>query len=113
MIYNPGDIVLIPFPFSDLSTLKKRPVLVLNNFDRFGDFLSLPLTSQYHSLAIELNSRYLKEGGLPKTSWLRYDKIFTLHEDSVIKKVAVLKPKFFAVVKKAVCQHLDCCTHEY
>ena len=32
-MYNQGDILLIPIPFSDLKTSKKRPVLVLSNSD--------------------------------------------------------------------------------
>jgi mRNA interferase MazF len=33
MMYNQGDILLIPIPFSDLTSSKKRPVLVLSNND--------------------------------------------------------------------------------
>lgn len=33
MIYNQGDILLVPIPFSDLSSSKKRPVLVISNDD--------------------------------------------------------------------------------
>ncbi|MCL2284885.1 MAG: type II toxin-antitoxin system PemK/MazF family toxin [Firmicutes bacterium] len=33
MTYSQGDILLIPIPFTDLSTSKKRPVLVLSNSD--------------------------------------------------------------------------------
>jgi hypothetical protein len=37
-----GDLLLVPFPFSDLSANKRRPVLVLTDADRYGDFIALP-----------------------------------------------------------------------
>ncbi len=45
MTPEPGDIVLIPFPFSDLSTSKRRPVLALTSPDRHGDFIAVGITS--------------------------------------------------------------------
>jgi mRNA interferase MazF len=45
MTLDPGDIVLIPFPYSDLSSTKKRPVVVITAPDRFGDFIAAGVTS--------------------------------------------------------------------
>ena len=45
MICKPGDLVGIPFPYSDLTTKKRRPVLVLTAPDRHGDFMGLAVTS--------------------------------------------------------------------
>jgi len=39
MIYQPSDIVLIPFPFTDLTAIKKRPVLVITPENNQGDFI--------------------------------------------------------------------------
>lgn len=41
-----GDLVLIPYPFTDLSASKRRPVLVLVGTDAHGDFIGLPVTSR-------------------------------------------------------------------
>lgn len=51
-----GDLLLIPFPFTDLSTTKRRPVLALTAADSYGDFIALPVTSRpqiEHGLAIK------------------------------------------------------------
>ena len=41
MTCKPGELVGIPFPYSDLTTRKKRPVLVLTSPDRHGDFIMI------------------------------------------------------------------------
>jgi mRNA interferase MazF len=41
-----GDLLLVPFPFSDLSATKRRPVLALTASDSYGDFIALPVTSR-------------------------------------------------------------------
>ena len=46
MTCRPGDLVFIPFPYSDLSSSKKRPVLVLATPDKRGDFIVLAGASE-------------------------------------------------------------------
>ena len=43
---NPEDIVGLPFPFSDLASQKRRPVLVLTQADFRGLFMELPITKR-------------------------------------------------------------------
>lgn len=45
MSYSPGDLVGIPFPYSDLKTEKRRPVLVMTHQDRHGDFICAAVTA--------------------------------------------------------------------
>ena len=109
MTPEPGDIVLIPFPFSDLSSSKKRPVLVLTPPDRFGDFIAAGITSvaqQDH--AVTLDPSCLVEGSLPRKSWVRTDKIFTLGTDSIAKAFGTLRPEVFSTARTAICQNLGC-----
>lgn len=48
MKYNKGDIVIIGFPFSDLSKTKKRPALIISNetVNKTGDYLMVQVTSK-------------------------------------------------------------------
>lgn len=89
-----GDIVVVPFPFSDLSQSKKRPALVLANLS--GDDLILSqITSQniYDSYSIEISKDHLYDGNLNKKSNIRPNKIFTADSDIILYKVAHLKTK--------------------
>ena len=81
---KPSDIVQIPFPFSDLTRQKHRPVLLLTAPDAFGDFLAAAVTSQSgHSDAILLQDEDLAQGRLPKASWIRATKLFSLNQGAV------------------------------
>jgi len=104
------EIVLIPFPFTDLSTLKKRPVLIITNPDRFNDFMAIPLTSQEgHESSVKLFKDDLIKGELPKSSWIRTDKIFTFNTEIIIGRIAELKTDTFIDIKNNVCTSLGCC----
>jgi mRNA interferase MazF len=75
-----GDLLLVPFPFSDLSAAKRRPVLALTASDSYGDFIALPVTSRpqaEHGLPI--SSADLTSGSLPAPSWIRTNRIVTLN----------------------------------
>lgn len=87
-----GDVVVVPFPFSDLSQSKKRPALVLADLN--GDDLILSqITSQNisDSYAIKISENDFKDGTLNKPSNLRPNKIFTADENIILYKVAHLK----------------------
>ena len=89
-----SDIVQIPFPYSDLAQQKRRPVLLLTAPDTFGDFLAAAVTSQAgHDDAILLQDSDIAEGRLPKASWVRATRLFSLNRDTVIITLGNLKPK--------------------
>ena len=57
---KPGELVAIPFPYSDLTTRKRRPVLVLSHPDDRGDFVGLAVTSiQTRELAVGIDKESL------------------------------------------------------
>ena len=56
MTLSPSDVVMSPFPYTDLKTSKRRLVLVLRAADEYGDFLGVFLSrairrkrSQHHN----------------------------------------------------------------
>ena len=75
---HPGEVVLIPFPYTDLATAKRRPVLVPRPADTFGDFLAVAVTSQTgHQDAMPLTQADFQKGILPKPSYVRTSKLYT------------------------------------
>ena len=109
MILKPSDIIQIPFPFSDISQQKRRPVLLLTAPDTFGDFLAAAVTSQAgHDDAISLQDGDIIEGRLPKASWVRATKLFSLNRDIVIVTLGNLKAEAFERIHGEICVRLGC-----
>jgi len=109
MICKPGEIVGLPFPFSDLTSKKRRPVLVLTQADYRGDFMGLAVTSVLTGdNAISIESGNMREGFLPKKSWIRYDKIFTLSTSTLVKRYGLIKENLFLEVINGLCEYLGC-----
>ncbi len=85
-MFERGDLVLIPFPFSDLSAAKKRPVLVVTRPDAYGDFIALAVTSRPQvDHGIALDPADLMQGSLPLASWIRTDRAVTLNASLIIR----------------------------
>ena len=88
MTCSPGDLVLTLFPYADLKSVKRRPVLAPTAPDRHGDFIALAVTSvDQTTQAICREIEHLAQGTLPRTSWVRLDKVFTLSASNITKKI--------------------------
>jgi len=109
MTLNPSDIVIIPFPYSDLKANKRRPVLVLQAVDKYGDFLAVAITTkQHHSSSCTLSSVDFEAGSLPKLSYVRINKLYTLNTASVLFTCGKLRSKAFSRIQAGVCEYLGC-----
>jgi mRNA interferase MazF len=98
-----GSVILIPFPFSDLSQSKIRPALVLANAER-GDWILCQITSKPYAdqRAVRLDEGDFASGGLELTSYLRPGKLFTANEALMIETVGQLRPDKSRTILKAV-----------
>lgn len=109
MSYQPSDIVLLPFPFSDLSALKRRPVLIVAAPDARGDFLAAQITSQPQTApALSITANDYSLGTLPKASWVRVDKLFTLNVALIVHRAGQITPAAFARIQQGICYSLGC-----
>jgi mRNA interferase MazF len=107
MPYKKGDILLIRFPFTDLSHSKKRPIVLLQDENESGDFICFQITSkttQSHLSPILQND--LNEGELPLSSYVKYDKCFTLNSAIVDKKLAAATDSFLRKLKELLCEKI-------
>lgn len=91
--YNRFDVVLVPFPFTDRTTQKRRPALVLSNGDFFEDsgqiICSMITTAKRSNWKSDSSLSDWSEAGLPTPSKVRM-KIFTLDARLVLKKLGRL-----------------------
>lgn len=88
-----GAVVLVRFPFSDLSTSKRRPAVVLAEVGR-GDYVLVQVTSKPYSdeRAVELTGTSFASGGLDRTSYARPGKLFTANDTLIVREVGALTP---------------------
>ncbi len=89
-----GDIVVIPFPFSDLSGNKKRPAMVLADLPG-DDIILCQITSQQSKdiYAIPLTAAEFIQGSLPIDSYIRPTRIFTADKNIIIRKAGSIQTK--------------------
>jgi mRNA interferase MazF len=87
-----GDVVVVPFPFSNLSRAKRRPALVVVDLEG-DDIILCQITSQLNkdNYSIIVNENDFKEGNLKQISNIRPNRIFTADTSIILYKVGALK----------------------
>ena len=103
-----GGVVLVPFPFSDLSQSKLRPAVVLAAAGR-DDYILCQVTSNPYAdpLAVELTQASFASGSLQRTSYARPGKLFTAHASLIRAQVGTLEASAFGAVVERVIQLLQ------
>ncbi|MBI5873644.1 MAG: type II toxin-antitoxin system PemK/MazF family toxin [Candidatus Omnitrophica bacterium] len=96
-IYAQGAVVLIPFPFTDFSTIKQRPAVIIssNEFNRaHDDVIALAITSRIpESPTVEnyvLSREEIDSARLPKPSLVKIGKIVTINKVLIRKRLGTL-----------------------
>ena len=108
-MYKQRQIILVPFPYSDLSTKKKRPVLIVSNNEyneKYDDIVVCVVSSQIYKkddYSINLINNDLEYGILPEKSIIKVHKLFTIHKSKILKKFSIVKKEFFDKVSNRLC----------
>jgi mRNA interferase MazF len=98
-----GEVVLVPFPFSDLSQSKLRPAVVLADAGR-GDWILCQITSNPYGdpRAIKLVDTDFAIGTLRVMSYARPGKLFTANHSLMVAQVGTLKGAVHKQIVEAV-----------
>lgn len=91
MNYSKGDVILLSYPFTDLSTRKVRPAVVISpSGDKYSDVFLVPLTSKINNLKLgESVLSQWREAGLNVTTAFKRGCIL-VDTELIIKKVGEL-----------------------
>lgn len=99
-----GDVIVLEFPFSDLTTYKRRPALIIK-VPRGEDVIICQITaeSQEKNVEILIKNNELVKGELKRDSYARIDKITTIKKTRIKYKIGSLKPeKFKEIIERVI-----------
>jgi mRNA interferase MazF len=109
MMYEQGEVVLIPFPYSDLSAMKQRPALVVSNskLNKTEDRICCLVTSNEPADGLLIKKEDFESGNLPFKSWVKPQRVFTVHEKIIRKKLCKMKRGLQGRVLKGITGFLE------
>lgn len=101
------EMVLLPYPFSNLRETKVRPAIIVSN-DSFNkksaDCIMIPLTTiiKDEPYSIIINQKDLTSGKLIQPSRARADKIFAVEKNIIIMKIGTVNDSIFEKIKQEI-----------
>ncbi len=108
-----GNIVLIQFPFDDLSSSKLRPAYCLTNtIGSYNHIIFALITSRLPSpilatdIVLQTNHPDFLQSGLQKPSTLRLDHLITLRQSMIRCELGSLNPTTKTEISNVLCQIL-------
>ncbi len=98
-----GDVVVLPFPFSDLSKSKKRPALVVANL-KSHDIILCQITTKTRidDYSIVLSNSDFTKGSLNLTSIIKPNKLFTADKSIILYKIGSLNESKIKEVEEEI-----------
>lgn len=108
MYYKFGTVILIPFPFTDLTSTKLRPGLIISKTHQKGkDVIVAFITSKIPDpknashFYLPASSRHFQATGLKTDSLVRFDKIATLSKNLILGEMGMIHPDILKQMKRS------------
>jgi len=109
-----GIIVLTPFPFTDLTTVKRRPAIVVSKYNKHKQdvivaFISSKIPNEIDEtdLIIDEKEKGFKLTGLHKSSLVKLDKLVTIEKDLVVGELGYVCNNVLKEINKRLKLALD------
>lgn len=101
-MYDQRDVVLLPFPYTDLTASKLRPALIISNstVNNSSDRICLLITSNPEASGLDIPVK------LPYKSKVKPQRLFLADTKIIRKKIASVSPAFHKKVISAVIDHI-------
>ena len=99
-----GDVVVVPFPFSDLTNAKRRPALVIAELSK-NDLMLCLITSQpaNDDYTTSIEDDDFETGSLNRVSYVKSNRVFTANEKIIAYTAAKIKPeKLTEIITKLI-----------
>jgi mRNA interferase MazF len=104
-MFKQREIVLVPVPFTDLSSQKQRPVIIISNntYNQMStDIVVVAMTSRplKNAFGFTITNEAMENGRLNRPSQVRVDKIYTLSQNIIVKKFGQIDENVLTQIRK-------------
>ena len=99
MSYSRNEVVLLPIPFTDLSSRKVRPAVIIGHSRHPGDLFVAPITSQLQNASVPLQD--WKAAGLNVPCGIKA-QLATIEDRLIVKSVGSLSARDQAALDTAL-----------
>ncbi len=110
-----ADVCLVPFPFTDGSAAKVRPVVVVSvdEFNREDDVVVVPISSQPspddpYSISVESSSPFFPATGLKTSSAIKWNKLMTVSQRLLRRRLGRMHNNLMVQVSKKIIAMISC-----
>ena len=95
-MYDQKEIVLVPFPYSNLTDVKQRPALIISNkiTNKMEDRICCFVTSNPSKDGVKITNNCFEKSTLPFQSWVKPHRLFTIHKGIIKKRLCIINDDF-------------------